>query len=124
MGGLADERCVPCERGTPPLGEREREGLRAQVPAWTVVRGHHLERTYAMNDFARALDLANRIGAIAEAEGHHPDLHVAWGKLRIEVWTHAIDGLARGDFVLAAKCDRAYAELAGGSGPPPELPPA
>jgi len=76
---------------------------------WKVVDGHHLERQFDFPDFASALSLTNQIGAIAEEQGHHPDLYLAWGKLRVSTWTHAIDGLTRSDFVLAAKIDEAAA---------------
>lgn len=104
---LADRDCVPCRGGTAPLGGERLEALIAQLPAWSVVGGHHLQRRYALPDFAAALGLANRIGAIAEEQNHHPDLYVAWGVLEVKIWTHAIDGLTESDFVLAAKCERA-----------------
>lgn len=74
---------------------------------WHVNPQGHLERAYAFPDFAQALAFANKVGAIAEEEGHHPDLHVAWGKCTVEIWTHKINGLAESDFYLAAKADRA-----------------
>lgn len=74
---------------------------------WRIVDEHHLEKDYRFPDFAQALAFVNRVGAIAEAEGHHPDLLLAWGRVRISIWTHSIDGLTESDFVLAAKCDRA-----------------
>jgi 4a-hydroxytetrahydrobiopterin dehydratase len=74
-----------------------------------------LERTYPFKNFAQALEFANAVGAIAEAEGHHPDLHIAWGKCKVEVWTHKINGLTESDFYLAAKADRAYDSMSKGS---------
>jgi 4a-hydroxytetrahydrobiopterin dehydratase len=104
---LAAKHCVPCRGGVPPLAPAEQERLRAQLHGdWRVVDGHHLERTIAFPDFAAALDFTNRLGALAEAEGHHPDIHLSWGRVRIEIWTHKIDGLTESDFVLAAKTDR------------------
>lgn len=105
---LAAQRCVPCRGGVPPLAGAELEGLLARLGpnGWQAVRGHHLEKTYAFPDFVGALAFVNRVGEVAEAEGHHPDLHLAWGKVRIEIWTHKIDGLTESDFVLAAKIDR------------------
>ena len=76
-----------------------------QVPGWQVVNGHHLAKEYEFPDFAGALAAANRVGQLAEEQGHHPDLHLAWGKLRVEIWTHKIDGLTESDFILAAKID-------------------
>lgn len=75
------------------------------VPGWTLVSDHHLRRELSFPDFAQALAATNRIGELAEAEGHHPDLHLSWGRLAVEIWTHKIDGLTESDFVLAAKID-------------------
>ena len=104
---LSSEACVPCRGGVPPLTAEECAPLLSELdPAWRVVDGHHLARDYAFPDFAAALAFTNRVGALAEQEGHHPDIYLAWGKARIEIWTHKIDGLTRSDFVLAAKTDR------------------
>jgi 4a-hydroxytetrahydrobiopterin dehydratase len=101
---LANRKCVPCTVGTPPLAPTERERLLAELGGgWRVVDGHHLERAFAFRDFAAALAFTDRVGALAEAVGHHPDLHLGWGRVRIEIWTHKIDGLSEADFVLAAK---------------------
>lgn len=106
---LAAKSCVPCRGGVPPLAGTELEALLARLGpnGWRVVAGHHLEKIYAFPDFAQALAFVDRVGEIAEREGHHPDLHLSWGRVKIEVWTHKIDGLTESDFVLAAKCDRA-----------------
>jgi 4a-hydroxytetrahydrobiopterin dehydratase len=104
---LSSEACVPCRGGVPPLTAEEREPLLSELdPAWRVIDGHHLARDFEFPDFATALAFTNRVGALAEQEGHHPDIHLAWGKVRIEIWTHKINGLTRSDFVLAAKSDR------------------
>ena len=76
--------------------------------AWQVVETHHLEREYDFPDFVSALEFTNEIGEIAEEQGHHPDIHLSWGRVGVEIWTHKIDGLTESDFVLAAKFDRAY----------------
>ena len=81
-------------------------------PGWHVNSQGHLERLYQFPDFARALEFANKVGAIAEAEGHHPDLSIAWGKCKVEIWTHKIEGLTESDFYLAAKGDRAWETMA------------
>jgi 4a-hydroxytetrahydrobiopterin dehydratase len=79
--------------------------MMAQVPGWDVVDGHHLNRTFVFPDFRTALDFVNRVGAVAEQEGHHPDLYLAWGKVGVKIWTHKIDGLTESDFILAAKIE-------------------
>jgi 4a-hydroxytetrahydrobiopterin dehydratase len=115
---LAQKTCVPCRGGVPPLTGEQIAPLLAQVDAdWRVVerpdakRGTVtlLQRAYRTGDFAEALAGADRIGAIAEEQQHHPDLHVAWGRLGVEIWTHKIGGLTESDFVFAAKCDAAMA---------------
>lgn len=106
MSGLAEKSCVPCRGGVPPLEGEELRLLSAQVAEWTVVEAHHLERDFTFPDFNNALEFTNRVGALAESEGHHPDIYLAWGKVGIKIWTHKIDGLTESDFVLAAKIDR------------------
>ena len=100
---LAGEKCIPCRGGVPPLKGKEL----LHLDGWQVVKEHHLEKEFRFPDFAKALAFTNKIGAIAEEQGHHPDIFLAWGKVRVTIWTHAIDGLTRSDFVLAAKIDRA-----------------
>ena len=110
QANLADQTCIPCKGGVPPLTAAEIAPLRAQLDGWDVPDDKRLKRTFRVKNFAEALALANRIGAIAEEQQHHPDLYVAWGRVGVEVWTHKIDGLTESDFVFAAKCDRAYTE--------------
>lgn len=113
---LADMECIPCRGGMPPMEmQRAREMLAQLSPGWELSLAGHLERTYPFKNFAQALEFANAVGAIAEAEGHHPDLHIAWGKCKVEVWTHKINGLSENDFYLAAKADRAYDSMSKGS---------
>jgi 4a-hydroxytetrahydrobiopterin dehydratase len=102
---LADKHCVPCKGGVPPLKSEQLELMMAQVAGWQVVEEHHLTKTYTFPDFKTALDFVNRVGAIAEEEGHHPDLYLSWGKVEVKTWTHKIDGLTESDFILAAKID-------------------
>ena len=105
---LATKQCVPCRGGVPPLKGKEITDLLHQLGgAWEVIDEHHLEKTYKFNDFAGALAFTNAVGEIAEAEGHHPDIYLAWGRVDLKIWTHKIDGLTESDFVLAAKADRA-----------------
>ena len=107
-GDLASKSCVPCRGGVPPLAGAELDRLLGELGpnGWRVVGGHHLEKDFSFPDFATALAFVNRIGALAEQQGHHPDLYLAWGKVRLTTWTHKIDGLTESDFVLAAKADR------------------
>ena len=104
---LAGEKCVPCRGGVPPLRGEELRNVAAELGSgWRIIEEHHLEKEFRFPDFAEALSFTNAIGAIAEREGHHPDIHLAWGKVRVTIWTHKIDGLTRSDFVLAAKIDQ------------------
>ena len=108
MGELAKRQCVPCKGGVPPLGEAEIKPLIVELGNdWRVVENHHLEKEYRFDDFRRALDFTIRVGELAEAQGHHPDINLAWGKVRLTIWTHKIDGLTESDFILAAKTDQA-----------------
>lgn len=106
---LADQKCIPCRGGVPPLPRDRVDALLEQLePGWTLTESGHLLKNFEFADFAGALAFANRVGAIAEQEQHHPDLHVAWGRCGVEIWTHKIDGLTESDFFLAAKADRAF----------------
>jgi 4a-hydroxytetrahydrobiopterin dehydratase len=103
---LAKMDCIPCRGGVPPLKGEDIEKLYRKLDSgWEVVSEHHLERMFSFDDFRQALDFANKVGALAEAQGHHPDIYLAWGKAKITVWTHKIDGLTESDFVFAAKVD-------------------
>jgi 4a-hydroxytetrahydrobiopterin dehydratase len=102
---LSEKHCVPCRGGVPPLAGEQLEQLKQQLPGWQVVDGHHLVKTFSFPDFRTALEFVNQAGAIAEAEGHHPDLLLSWGKVEVKTWTHKIDGLTESDFILAAKID-------------------
>jgi 4a-hydroxytetrahydrobiopterin dehydratase len=111
MTELANRKCVPCHGGIPALEGKVLEDFQAALDGWEVVEEHHIRRTFEFADFRSALDFVIRVGTIAEEEGHHPDIHLAWGRVEIESWTHKIDGLTESDFILAAKIDRAYASL-------------
>lgn len=111
MSKLADQHCVPCRGGVPALRGDALVPLAAQVPDWKIVEEHHLAKTFLFPDFRQALDLVNRIGEVAEAEGHHPDLCLSWGKVDAQIYTHKIKGLTESDFVLAAKIDRTYLDF-------------
>ena len=107
MSELASKQCVPCRGGVPPLQTDELVTFQAQVGGgWQVVREHHLEREYRFDDFRQALDFTVRVGEMAEVQGHHPDLFLTWGLVKVTIWTHKIDGLTESDFVFAAKVDQ------------------
>jgi 4a-hydroxytetrahydrobiopterin dehydratase len=108
---LADKKCVPCRGGVPPLKGKELEQMRKQLPQgvhWKVVDERQIVRRYTFPDFRKALDFVNKVGEVAEEQGHHPDILLAWGKAEITLWTHKIDGLTESDFIMAAKIDRIY----------------
>jgi len=103
---LADKTCVPCRGGVPPLKGDGLNALKKELPDWEVVGEHHLHKAFRFPDFQKALDFVNRAGAIAEQQGHHPDILLAWGKAEVTIFTHKIDGLTESDFVLAAKINQ------------------
>jgi len=106
LSDLAQQQCVPCKGGVPPLAGEELADLARRLGGdWRVVDGHHLEKEYAFKNFREALDFTVRVGEMAEEQGHHPDVTLAWGKVKLTVWTHKIDGLTESDFVFAAKAD-------------------
>ena len=107
MSDLASRECIPCRGGVPPLAGPELDRLTRELGgAWQVIDGHHLERELRFPDFKTALAFVNRVGELAERVQHHPDLYLAWGKVKILLWTHKIDGLSESDFVFAAKADK------------------
>jgi 4a-hydroxytetrahydrobiopterin dehydratase len=109
MSTLADRNCVPCRGGIAPLKGAKLADVHQQLAEpkrWQVIDEHHLLRTYKFPDFRGALEFVNRVGALAEEQGHHPDILLAWGKVEITLWTHAVDGLTESDFILAAKIER------------------
>jgi 4a-hydroxytetrahydrobiopterin dehydratase len=106
MNELAEKECVPCKGGVPPLKGAELENLSRKLGGnWKVVNGHHLEREYKFKNFREALDFTNKVGELAERIQHHPDIYLAWGQVKLTLWTHKIDGLTESDFVFAAKVD-------------------
>jgi 4a-hydroxytetrahydrobiopterin dehydratase len=106
MSDLATKDCIPCKGEVPPLKEPELSELLDRLGGgWRVVDEHHLEKEYRFRDFRTALAFTNRVGELAEGQGHHPDIYLAWGKVRLTIWTHKINGLTESDFVFAAKAD-------------------
>ncbi len=105
MSDLASRKCEPCRGGVPPLDGDELNRLMKELDGWEIIDERQLKKAYAFKDFREALDFVNRIGSVAEAEGHHPDILFGWGQAEITIWTHDIGGLSENDFILAAKID-------------------
>ena len=109
---LVSKTCKPCRGGVPPVHGEELLRLSSELDAgWRIVDEHHLEREFKLKDFREALEVTNTIGAIAEAEDHHPDILVSYGEVRVTLWTHKVDGLTENDFILAAKIDQLPIDL-------------
>ncbi len=103
---LSKMECVPCKGGVPPIKGEELKQIQKRLGGgWQVVEEHHLAKEFSFKDFREALDFTNKVGELAEHQGHHPDIYLSWGKAGITIWTHKIDGLTESDFVLAAKID-------------------
>lgn len=103
---LSKRKCVPCEGGVPPLTEEQAEALNAQLNDWTLIDGAALlAKSFRFPNFAKTMEFVNKVAAIAEEEGHHPDMNVSYGGVTIELMTHAIGGLSDNDFIVAAKID-------------------
>ncbi|MGO9057679.1 MAG: 4a-hydroxytetrahydrobiopterin dehydratase [Candidatus Binataceae bacterium] len=114
MAELVKEKCVACRRDSPRVTETEMKELTAEIPDWTVSERDgipRLEKVFKFPNFADALAFTNRIGAIAEEQGHHPALTTEWGRVTVAWWTHKIRGLHRNDFIMAARTDQAAAAL-------------
>ena len=106
MNELAKGTCIPCKGGVPPLKGEELGALLEKLGnGWKIIKEHHLEKEYLFGNFREALDFTNKVGEMAENQGHHPDIFLAWGKVRLTIWTHKIDGLTESDFIFAAKAD-------------------
>jgi 4a-hydroxytetrahydrobiopterin dehydratase len=109
MSELAAQQCIPCRGGVPPLSADEIAPLQAQLgEGWNVVDGHHLSKEFTFKNFRQALEFVNCVGEMAEEQAHHPDIVLAWGRVRIDIWTHKIDGLTESDFIFAAKAQALF----------------
>lgn len=106
MSGLSLKECVPCRGGVPPLGEEEIAKYLPEVDGWEVIKNHHLKKSYRFSNFRESQEFVNRVGDLAEEQGHHPDISFGWGYADVSIWTHKIDGLTESDFILAAKIDQ------------------
>lgn len=107
MTDLLSKKCIPCSIGADPLNSGEiQEYMKNLKGDWKVVEDRYIEKTYRFKDFREALDFTNKVGELAEAEGHHPDIFLAWGRVVIKLLTHKIKGLHENDFILAAKIDQ------------------
>lgn len=106
MSELASRQCVPCRGGVPPLSGEEIAKLSPQLQGWNVINEHHLNKSYKFSNFVEAQTFVDRVGQLAEEQGHHPDICFGWGRAEISIWTHKIDGLTESDFILAAKIDK------------------
>ncbi len=112
---LASKDCVPCKGGVEPLKGEQLKKLTEQLGNdWQVIEEHHLEKLYKFKNFRQALEFVNKVGEMAEQQGHHPDVCLGWGKVKLMVWTHKINGLHESDFIFAAKADKLYT-------PPPQV---
>lgn len=106
---LFNKSCAPCRGGIPPLKGSELTNLLNQLGNdWEVVDEHHIEKSFNFKDFASALHFTNEVGRLAEKEGHHPDIFLSYGLVKIKLWTHKINGLTENDFILASKCDKIF----------------
>ena len=115
MTNLNQERCVACRKDSPRVTDAEIAELKPQIPAWSIVEHNEipsLERVYRLKNFVQALDFTSKVGALAEEEGHHPAILTEYGKVTVVWWTHAIKGLHRNDFIMAAKTDQIAAQFA------------
>ncbi len=109
MNELAQKTCIPCKGEVPPVtGDELKTLLEKLGNSWNLIAEHHLEKEYLFKDFRKALDFTIKIGELAEDQNHHPDIYLAWGKMKLTIWTHKIDGLTESDFIFAAKADQEF----------------
>lgn len=107
MSKLAEKKCPECAGHAEPLkGKALADSARELSNGWKIVKKHHLEKEYKFKNFKDALAFTNKVGALAEKVQHHPDIYLAWGEVKLTLWTHSVDGLTEGDFIFAAKVDK------------------
>src|SRR5262245_36315011 len=107
---LADKKCVPCRGGVPPLNAAEIVPLLQQLHGWEVENDRKLIKSFPFKNFVDPVKFVNAITEVAETEGHHPDLYVRWGEVKVYIWTHKVDGLTESDFIMAAKIDKVHSQ--------------
>ena len=110
MNDLKNKHCVPCEEGGEALSPREAEELLKEIKGWEIEEYKKIFKNFRFKDFKEAMVFVDKVAGVAEAEGHHPDIHIFYNKVTIELWTHAVKGLSRNDFILAGKVDEQYVE--------------
>ena len=109
MEDLSNKKCIPCSGDVPALTPEEINELKGSISStWLIIDNHHLERTYSFDNFVDALAFTNKIGGLAESEGHHPDITLSWGKVKLIYYTHKVNGLTESDFIIAAKSELLY----------------
>ena len=107
MSDLAKKTCIPCKGGVPPMKGAKLDDLLEKLKNdWKIIKEHHLEKEFTFKNFKEALNFTIKVGELAENQGHHPDIFLAWGKVKLTIWTHKIDGLTESDFIFAAKADK------------------
>ena len=107
MSDLAKKNCIPCKGGVPPMKGAKLDDLLEKLKNdWKIIKEHHLEKEYSFKNFKEALNFTIKVGELAENQGHHPDIFLAWGKVKLTIWTHKIEGLTESDFIFAAKADK------------------
>ena len=107
MSDLAKKTCIPCKGGVPPMKGAKLDDLLEKLKNdWKIIKEHHLEKEFTFKNFKEALNFTIKVGELAENQGHHPDIFLAWGKVKLTIWTHKIEGLTESDFIFAAKADK------------------
>lgn len=105
MENLSTKKCVPCQGGIPPLTEDEIKEYLPNIQGWQVLENKKIHKQFTFESFSKAIDFTNKVAKIAEEEQHHPNISIDYNKVRIDIWTHKIDGLHENDFILASKID-------------------
>lgn len=107
MTKLTEKKCVACQGGVPPLDIPKQKKLLSQLDdGWEIIKSHHLSRTFSYDSFPKAIQHVVRLADLAEQEGHHPNIHIDYSKVQLDIWTHKVDGLTENDFILAAKANQ------------------